>query len=106
MREGIARSRDPRMQPEKQRPELSPHYDDTKRQLDNGISFCFLCSDPTCSCNKQIIQLWATTCEVIGKLRSLEEGPIKLSIFHFFTNREVEYFLTAFTEEWNNSNIL
>lgn len=102
MYDGITRiSRDYQLRPEKQRPELSPHYEETKKQLGDRISFCFLCSDPSCSCNKQVIQLWATTCEVISKLKALEEGPIRLSLHHFFTEREIEYFLITFTEAWN-----
>ena len=100
MSEGIRRSsRDRNLRPEMQRPELSPHYDATKRQNTARISFCAVCSELYCSCNKQIIQLWATTIEVISRLRLIEGGPIVLSMHHFFTTREMEYFLKTFTKE-------
>ena len=88
------------LRPEEQRPELSPHYEDTKNQFKNGITFCSKCSVPSCSCNKQIIQLWMTTLEVILKLSKIKEGPIRLSMHHFFTPEEMVYFLDTFTKEW------
>ena len=103
MCDGIRRSsRDPYLRPEKQRPELSPHYETTKRQNTARISFCAVCSDMDCSCNKQMIQLWATTIEVISRLRLVESGPIVFSMHHFFTTDEMEYFLKTFTKEMND----
>ena len=100
MREGILRTaKDPNLRPETQRPELSPHYEATKRQNTARISFCASCSEMSCSCNKQIVQLWATMIEIISRLRLVEGGPIKLSMHHFFTCEEMEYFLKTFTQE-------
>lgn len=101
MSEGIRRSaKDPSTRPESQRPELSPHYDTTKKRHVARISFCAVCSEVECSCNKQIIQLWATMIEIISRLRRIEGGPIMLSMHHFFTCEEMEYFLKTFTQDW------
>ena len=87
------------LRPEEQRPELSPHYEETKNNFRNGITFCSVCSVPTCSCNKQIIQLWMTTLEVIYKLSRVREGQVRLSMHHFFTPEEMVYFLDTFTQD-------
>ena len=59
-----------------------------------------------CSCNKQIIQLWATTIEVISRLRLVESGPVILSMHHFFTTDEMEYFLKTFTKEISDKLVM
>ena len=92
-------AKDPNMRPEQQRPELSPHYNEAKRRNTDRITFCPTCSDASCSCNKQVIQLWAATMEMIGILGNIEGGKIVLSMHHFFTVAEMVYFLKTFTQE-------
>ena len=95
----VRNAKDPNMRPEQQRPELSPHYSEAKKRNTDRITFCPVCSDASCSCNKQVIQLWATTLEMIGILSNVEGGKIVLSMHHFFTVDEMVYFLKTFTKE-------
>ena len=100
MYHGMTRhAKDPNMRPEEQRPELSPHYEEAKRRNTERITFCPVCSDASCGCNKQIIQLWATTLELICNMANVEGGKIVLSMHHFFTCGEMVYFLQNFTKE-------
>ena len=92
-------ARDPSMRPQDNRPELSPHYQQTKDCFNAGINFCEICGDGACSCNKYIVHMYATTCEMISKLSHIEDGPINLSMHHFFNYREMIFFLETFTQE-------
>ena len=92
-------ARDPTMRPQDNRPELSPHYQQSKDNFNNGINFCDICGDGACSCNKYIVHMYASTCELISKLSHTNEGPINLSMHHFFNYREMIFFLDRFTQD-------
>ena len=91
---------------EHERPELNPHYENTKRKFKTTITFCAMCSSGLCACNRYIVHIFATCAEMIQKLnRNLEYGKrIYLTMHHFFSKQEIEYFLDKFTKGKAHSN--
>ena len=86
---------------EHERPELNPHYETSKRKFKATITFCAVCSNGLCACNRYIVHVFVTCAEMIHKfVHNLEFGKrIYLSMHHFFTKQEIEYFLDKFTKD-------
>ena len=103
MADGILNTH-PDMVLECERPELNPHYEATKRNFRNTITFCSMCSSGSCACNRYIAHVFATCAEMIYKLTSnLPFGEkVYLTMHNFFSKKEIEYFLDKFTKETNH----
>ena len=87
-------------EPENERPELSPHYMNTRNNFRRAITFCAVCSNGECPCNRYIVHTFVATCELVSRMDSLEDGKrINLSVHHFYTPKEIVYFLDKFTKE-------
>ena len=66
----------------------------TKDCFNAGINFCDICGDGACSCNKYIVHMYASTCEMISKLSHIKEGPKTCQCIISLTTEKWSFFLT------------
>ena len=70
------------------------------KPIKSGYSFCSICSDASCTLNKAMCIIVATTAELIEKTSKMGENKnVKLSMLDFFTKDEIEHFLQNFTTQ-------
>ena len=87
--------------PAEERPELSPHYDASKIEIKKrgGITFCAVCKNGDCACNRYIVHGMLAACRLISCCDKLGVGKkIVLSMHHFYRYDELVYFLKHFTK--------
>ena len=102
MRRGI------RGNPELERPELSPHYDEAKNAFKGRTTWCSVCKGFECQMNEVECKKFGATLELLEFLHDLPASQRPNFTMHdFFTKEEIEYFLQNFTTQlqWNDNKI-
>ena len=83
---------------EEERPELSPHYEASKRNFKGRINFCAQCKDGRCAVNRYECHRYAATAEFLETIeRDRSDGSPVFSFHDFYGTDKIEYFLQNFT---------
>ena len=113
--------------PEHERPELSPHYDESKRCFKGRIGFCEPCIQPQCSLNRKVYTFISAEfiyknglyklntrypCQEMGacagfieQMSQLPEGKrLNFTFQDFFEPNMIDHFLQNFTVPANQHN--